>query len=139
QLGGSVDPARTLVGRRPATHDTGILLQVSSKRAPSLDSWPRQHHLELEVRYCVGGVISPLLANLFLHYAFDAWMRREFPHIWFERYCDDLVVHCVSERQAEYILKAITERLAECKLEVSPTKTRIVYCKDESRRGSYKN
>jgi RNA-directed DNA polymerase len=86
-----------------------------------------------------GSAISPLLANLFLHYAFDAWMKREFPHIWFERYCDDLVVHCVSERQAEYILKAITERLAKCKLEVSPTKTRIGYCKDESRRGSYKN
>ncbi len=77
------------------------------------------------------------MANLFLHYAFDVWMKRELPHIWFERYCDDLVVHCVSERQAEYVLEAITERLAACKLEVHPTKTRIVYCKDENRKGSY--
>lgn len=86
-----------------------------------------------------GSAISPLWANLFLHYAFDAWMKREFPNIWFERYCDDLVVHCVSERQAEYILKAITERLAACRLEIHPTKTRLVYCKDENRKGSYRN
>ena len=137
QLGGRIDPTSTLVGRRPATHDTGILLQVSSKRAPSLDSWPRQHRLELEVRYCVGGVISPLLANLFMHYCFDLWMARTFPTIQFERYCDDIVVHCVSKAQAECVKGRIAQRLKECKLELSLEKTRIVYCKDDRRREAH--
>ncbi|HEY5989052.1 MAG TPA: group II intron reverse transcriptase/maturase [Streptosporangiaceae bacterium] len=84
-----------------------------------------------------GSAISPLLANLFMHYAFDAWMKREFPGIGFERYCDDVVVHCKSERQARYILTAITERLARCKLHVNQEKTRLVYCKDDHRPGSH--
>jgi len=84
-----------------------------------------------------GSAISPLLANLFLHYAFDSWMQRTFPNIRFERYCDDVVVHCASERQARFILEAIGRRLAECRLELNETKTHIVYCKDDDRRGSY--
>lgn len=80
-----------------------------------------------------------MLANLFMHYAFDAWMQREFPTVWFERYCDDVVVHCVSKRQAEYVLDAITKRLAEVKLTVHPEKTRIVYCKDDDRPGSHEH
>ncbi len=84
-----------------------------------------------------GGVISPLLANLFMHYAFDAWMARQFPHVQFERYADDAVVHCVSEAQAKYVLAAIRKRLADCKLELHPIKTKIVYCKDDDRRGTY--
>lgn len=83
-----------------------------------------------------GGVISPLLANLFLHYAFDVWMRRRFPAVQFERYADDAIVHCRSERQAEQVLEAIRGRLQECGLELHPMKTRIVYCKDDDRRGS---
>jgi group II intron reverse transcriptase/maturase len=86
-----------------------------------------------------GSAISPLLANLFLHYAFDAWMQREFPAIRFERYSDDVVVHCQSEPQARHVLAAITKRLAECGLEVSQTKTRIVYCKDQNRPGSHEH
>jgi group II intron reverse transcriptase/maturase len=86
-----------------------------------------------------GSAISPLLANLFMHYAFDAWMRRRFPEVRFERYCDDVVVHCGSERQAASILSAITERLAVCGLEVNQEKTRIVYCKDDRRRGSHEH
>ena len=82
-----------------------------------------------------GGVVSPLLANLFLHYVFDAWMRRSFAHIPFERYADDGVVHCRSERQAHAVLKAIRGRFAQCGLELHPTKTRIVYCKDDDRPG----
>lgn len=82
-----------------------------------------------------GGVISPLLANLFMHYAFDVWMQRNSPHVQFERYADDAVVHCVSEAQARYVLEAIRKRLAECGLELHPTKTKIVYCKDDDRRG----
>ena len=84
-----------------------------------------------------GGVVSPLLANLFLHYAFDQWMQREFPDVPFERYADDGVVHCRSERQARMVLAAIRDRLGQCGLELHPTKTRIVYCKDDDRRGKH--
>ena len=86
-----------------------------------------------------GGVISPLLANLFLHYAFDEWMEREFPIVPFERYADDVICHCVSEKQAKYLLGRIKRRLAECRLELHPEKTKIVYCKDANRPGSYPN
>ncbi len=83
-----------------------------------------------------GSAISPLLANLFMHYAFDCWMAREFPDISFERYVDDAVVHCETEQQARFVKDAITKRLASVGLEVHPDKTRIVYCKDDDRRGS---
>jgi len=86
-----------------------------------------------------GGVISPLLANLFLHYAFDKWMEREFPTVAFERYADDVICHCMSEKQAKYLLGCIKQRLAECLLELHPEKTKIVYCKDANRPGSYPN
>jgi RNA-directed DNA polymerase len=86
-----------------------------------------------------GSVISPLLANLFLHYAFDEWMRRNHPHIPFERYADDIIVHCKSERQAKWIKSVIEKRLLECKLELHPEKTKIVYCKDDDRRGNHVN
>jgi group II intron reverse transcriptase/maturase len=82
-----------------------------------------------------GGVVSPLLANLFLHYAFDLWMQRNFPSVLFERYADDIVVHCVSERQAKKVLDAIRDRFRECGLELHPQKTKIVYCQDSNRRG----
>jgi RNA-directed DNA polymerase len=84
-----------------------------------------------------GSAISPLLANLFMHYAFDAWMTREFPGVRFERYCDDAVVHCASERQARQVRDAIAGRLAEVGLELHPEKTRIVYCKDDDRRDDH--
>jgi RNA-directed DNA polymerase len=84
-----------------------------------------------------GGVISPLLANLFLHYAFDAWMGRKFPGVRFERYADDSIVHCTNLRQAQAVLTAIGERFAQCGLELHPTKTRIVYCQDDRRRGKF--
>ena len=86
-----------------------------------------------------GGVISPLLANLFLHYAFDLWMRRTFPRVRFERYADDAIVHCGSERQAREVLEAIRGRFEQCGLELHPTKTRIVYCKDDDRPGNYEH
>jgi RNA-directed DNA polymerase len=84
-----------------------------------------------------GAAISPLLANLFMHYAFDVWMKREFPRIGFERYCDDVVVHCVSERQAHFVGDAVARRLADVGLELHPDKTRLVYCKDSRRRRTY--
>ena len=86
-----------------------------------------------------GSAVSPVLANLFLHYAFDAWMAREFPTIGFERYVDDAVVHCVSERQARYVLQAIEERMRQVGLSLHPEKTRIVYCQDDNRRGLYEH
>ena len=86
-----------------------------------------------------GGVISPLLANLFLHYAFDEWMRRTYPQNPFERYADDVVVHCQTESEARGLRGAIAERLAQCKLELHPEKTKVVYCKDDERRGHYPN
>jgi RNA-directed DNA polymerase len=84
-----------------------------------------------------GSVISPLLANLFLHYAFDEWMQRNYPYINFERYADDVIVHCKSEKQAQSLKAVIERRLGECKLELHPEKTKIVYCKDDNRRGRY--
>jgi RNA-directed DNA polymerase len=86
-----------------------------------------------------GSAISPLLANMFLHYALDAWMAREHPAVRFERYCDDVIVHAASERQARMLRDAIARRLAECGLELNEQKTRIVYCKDSTRRGSYEH
>lgn len=86
-----------------------------------------------------GGVVSPLLANLFLHYAFDDWMKRNYPGIPFERYADDIIVHCVSEKQAKFIRAKIEERLLQYGLELNREKTRIVYCKDTNRRTGYQN
>ena len=80
-----------------------------------------------------GSAISPLLANLFLHYAFDRWMAREFPGLPFERYCDDIVVHCVSEKQTRYLEKRIAARLGEVGLRLHPDKTKVVYCPQDGR------
>lgn len=87
-----------------------------------------------------GSVIGPLLSNLFLHYAFDTWMNREFPTIPFERYADDCICHCSTPEQAETLNGAIKQRFAKCKLELNAEKTKIVYCKDTNRRARiYKN
>ena len=86
-----------------------------------------------------GSVISPLLANLFLHYAFDEWMRRNYPDIPFERYADDIIVHCRSEKQASWIRSKVEKRLSQCKLELNVEKTKIVYCADGNRQGTYQN
>ncbi len=86
-----------------------------------------------------GSAVSPVLANLFLHYAFDMWMAREFPNWPFERYVDDAVVHCVSERQARFLQQKITTRLAMLGLRVHPGKTKIVYCKNDKRHGSHEH
>jgi RNA-directed DNA polymerase len=86
-----------------------------------------------------GGVISPLLANLFLHYAFDEWMRRTYPQNPLARYADDVVVHCKTEAEAEGLWQAIAGRLTQCKLELHPDKTKLVYCKDDDRRNQYPN
>lgn len=84
-----------------------------------------------------GGVVSPLLANLFLHYAFDMWMVRSHPDKPFERYADDAVVHCRQAEEAERLRAELGERFAKVGLELHPTKTRSVYCKDDDRRKDY--
>ena len=86
-----------------------------------------------------GSPISPLLANLFMHYAFDRWMAREFPACPFERFADDIVAHCDSEEQAQSLKTAIAERLAPLGLELHPEKTKIVYCKDTNRGGNHEH
>jgi RNA-directed DNA polymerase len=86
-----------------------------------------------------GGVISPILSNLFLHYAFDLWMTRTHPDLPWCRYADDGLVHCRSEQEAEALKAELQARLAECGLEMHPTKTKIVYCKDGKRKGRYPN
>jgi RNA-directed DNA polymerase len=84
-----------------------------------------------------GSSISPVLANLYLHYALDMWLVREFPTVTFERYCDDAVIHCASEEQARQVRARLTQRLATVGLELHPDKTRIVYCQDADRRDDH--
>jgi RNA-directed DNA polymerase len=86
-----------------------------------------------------GSSISPVLANIFLHYALDLWLAREFPDVPFERYADDAILHCRSKSQAQVVLDAIIKRLAQVGLELNPDKTRIVYCKDSNRTGSHEH
>ena len=85
-----------------------------------------------------GGVISPLLANLFLHYAFDYWMQINHPSTPFERYADDVVVHCDTESAAAKLRSEIGKRMEQCGLELHPEKTKIIYCKDANRTGDHK-
>ena len=82
-----------------------------------------------------GGVVSPILSNLFLHYAFDLWMTRTFPEAPFARYADDAVIHCRSKGEAEEIKRKLERRLVEVGLELHPNKTKTIYCRDSSRRG----
>jgi RNA-directed DNA polymerase len=86
-----------------------------------------------------GGVISPVLVNLFLHYTFDKWMSIKHPNNPFARYADDAVIHCKTEFEAESLLKALNKRMIDCKFKLHPTKTRIVYCQDAERKGEYEN
>ena len=84
-----------------------------------------------------GGVVSPILMNLFMHYAFDSWMKRTHPQCPFARYADDAVVHCRSQAQAEAVMRSIALRLGECGLTMHPEKSSIVYCKDSNRTRGY--
>jgi group II intron reverse transcriptase/maturase len=86
-----------------------------------------------------GGVVSPVIANLFMHYTFDLWMTRTHPDLSWCRYADDGLVHCHTQQEAEALKAALQARLAECHLEMHPTKTKVVYCKDGKRKGKYPN
>jgi len=81
-----------------------------------------------------GGVISPLLSNLYLHYTLDKWLEKHYPQIAFVRYADDVIVHCNNENEAKQILEAISQRLQKCKLRLNEEKTKLVYCQDYRRR-----
>jgi RNA-directed DNA polymerase len=81
-----------------------------------------------------GSAISPVIANLFMHYAFDSWLEREFPAVEFERFADDAVVHCATRRRAEQVLAALEVRMEQVGLKLHPAKTKVVYCKDRNRR-----
>src|SRR5712664_12044 len=110
-----------------------------SHLAPHKTAVCRQVGQTAKVTFCVRGVTSPLLANLFLHYAFDRWITVKYPHVPFERYADDAIVHCKTETEAQEVRAAIATRLEECGLELHPEKKRIVYCKDDDRRRRYPN
>lgn len=86
-----------------------------------------------------GGVISPVLSNLFLHYVFDVWMKKNHSTIPWCRYADDALAHCETEQQAQQLLAELKQRFKDCGLELHPDKTKIVYCKDENRKGHYPN
>jgi RNA-directed DNA polymerase len=84
-----------------------------------------------------GSAVSPILSNAFMHYAFDSWLEREFPAVEFERFADDAVVHCVTERQAREVWAALSKRMESVGLRLHPDKTKIVYCKDSNRRADF--
>lgn len=86
-----------------------------------------------------GGVISPLLANIYLHFTFDKWMKENYSHVHFERYADDIVIHCRSLKQLEMIRNKVSKRFTECKLSLNLAKTKIVYCKDANRKENWKD
>ena len=115
-----------------------VLLYVKRWLAAPLQS-PDGSLVERDKGTPQGSAVSPILANLFMHFAFDSWMARKFPGCPFERYADDAVVHCVSRRQAEHVLAAIAGRMSEVGLRLHPDKTRIIYCKDGRRRGDHEH
>ena len=137
QVSSSVDPLGILTSTSPVTsHAINILPCMSQpgRNAPrQLQPPVAQRDVKAKVAHCVGGVVSPVLANLFMHYVFDKWLEREFPAVEFERYADDAVVHCTTQRQAREVLAALEQRMAEAGLQLHPDKTRIVYCKDRKR------
>lgn len=131
--------------------DHDLLMKAIEKHVP--EKWVRMYierwlkagilhgdgrHERAEKGTPQGGVISPLLANLYLHYAFDAWMEKKETGFSFERYADDIIVHCKSEEEAKKLLERIRERLKACGLELHPEKTKIVYCADSKRNGKTK-
>ena len=119
---------------RKHTTEKWVLLYIERwLKAPGQDK--EGHTVARDQGTPQGGVISPLLANIFLHHAFDRWMREEFANLSFERYADDIIVHCYTEKQAQYVLECIRGRLQRCGLALHPEKTRIVYCKDVERKG----
>src|SRR5918994_2170589 len=120
---------------RAVTDARWVLLYVKRWLAAPLEG-PGGAHEQRTKGTPQGSAVSPILANLFMHYALDLWMARNFPGCPFERYADGVVVHCTSRRQAEYVLARIAARMQGVGLRLHPDKTRIVSCKDGRRRGA---
>ncbi len=134
----NIDHSLMLKAVKIHTTDKWVLLYISRWLKASVQM-PDGAVIKSDKGTPQGGVISPLLANLFLHYAFDKWMERKFPTIPFERYADDSVCHCKSEVQAQMLKNALERRMKEVGLELHPDKTKIVYCKDSDRTNKYPN
>jgi group II intron reverse transcriptase/maturase len=132
----SIDHDLLIQALRRHTQERWILLYV--QRWLKADSvLPDGQRVARERGTPQGGVISPLLANLFLHYVFDTWMSRHWSDVPFARYADDAVCHCRTEAEARRLVEALRERFADCGLCLHPEKTRIVYCRDDRRRREY--
>ena len=132
----NIDHALLLKALRRHTQEKWILLYV--ERWLTAPMQEQDGTLTPRERGCPqGGPLSPVLSNLFLHYALDSWLARDFAAIPFCRYADDGILHCRSEKQARFMLRKITQRLKDCGLEIHPQKTRIVYCKDGKRTGTH--
>ncbi len=126
--------------RRVLTGGTSSRGHAGSVRSPARKRRLRQGSAKATASRLVSTghcVVSPLLSNLFLHYTFDRWMAKHHPDVPFERFADDVLCHCGSERQARELKESLARRFAEWGLEVHPDKTRIVYCKDDDRRKEY--
>jgi RNA-directed DNA polymerase len=134
----NIDHALMLGAVRRHTDCPWVLLYIERRpQAPGVDQDGKK--VERDRGTPQGGVISPLLANIFLHRVPDEWMADQYPSLPFERYADDMIVHCRSERQARFIRHRIEERLQRCKLGLHPQKTKIVFCKKSGRSGSHEN
>jgi RNA-directed DNA polymerase len=134
----SIDHELAAAAGGPATHR--LPLGAALRRTVALKAPMQREDGTIEPREAgtpQGGVVSPILANLFLHHAFDRWMARTRPAVPFERYADDAICHCRTREEAEALRAALEERLAACRLVLHPRKTRIVYCKDTNRGGTY--
>jgi len=132
----NIDHQKLLKALKKHAHDKWILLYVERWLTAPVQL-PDGTMQAREKGTPQGGIISPLLANLFLHYAFDVWMKRNHPEVPFERYADDAICHCQTREQAEALKEALEKRMEECGLKLHPGKTKIVYCKDDRRKGNY--
>jgi hypothetical protein len=142
------DHRAALGALQSATHHPLPASENATRTTSLLAAWCQPGHLPRAQRpairlsltghhSCRATVISPTLANLFLHYAFDTWMTRTFPAVPFERYADDSICHCRSEEEARALWVALEARFAACGLVLHPQKTKLVYCKDTNRRGDF--
>lgn len=134
----NIDHALLLKAVRKHTNDKWLILYIKRwLKAPM--QMPNGTCVERTKGISQGGVISPVLSNLFLHYVFDAWMSRNHPQVEWCRYADDGVVHCKTEAEANHLRNILEQRFIECKLELHPEKTKIIYCKDCRRTKDYSN
>ena len=132
----NIDHEMLLKALRHHTDNKWVLLYVGRWLTAPM----QQRDGTLVERHCgapQGGPLSPVLANLFLHYALDHWLATHHAEVPFCRYADDGVIHCTSQEQAMSLREQISDRLKACKLELHPEKTRIVYCNDANRRGEH--